>query len=97
MSVKSKEIIFSQHAIRRMFERAILTEEVRSVIEAGEIIEEYLDDKPYPSYLLLGFANQKPIHVVVAVDGIIHKFYVITVYTPDSKLWRKGYKKRRII
>jgi hypothetical protein len=36
-----KEIIFSQHAVQRMFERAIQTNTIRSVLESGEVIGDY--------------------------------------------------------
>ncbi len=48
-----KTLIFSGHAVTRMFERAITRDQVRSVVEAGEIIASYPDDIPYPSYLVL--------------------------------------------
>jgi len=35
-----------------MFERDILEESVEDTIQNGEIIESYLDDKPYPSFWL---------------------------------------------
>jgi hypothetical protein len=38
-----------------MFERNISDEVVEKVIKNGKIIEEYLDDKPYPSFLILGY------------------------------------------
>jgi hypothetical protein len=38
-----------------MFERNISDEVVEKVIKNGKIIKEYLDDKPYPSFLILGY------------------------------------------
>ncbi len=46
-------LLFSGHALRQMFERAITSEDVRAVIEEGEVIGSYPDDRPYPSELLL--------------------------------------------
>jgi len=43
-----------------MFQRDISECEVEYVILNGEIIEEYLDDKPYPSYLVYGAYNNLP-------------------------------------
>ena len=45
------------HAIERMFERDIEKPMIENAIKNGEIIEEYEDDKPYPSYLVLFFEN----------------------------------------
>ena len=40
--------------MRRMFERGISEAEVHRVLESGEEIAAYPDDKPYASRLLLG-------------------------------------------
>lgn len=40
--------------MERMFEREISESDVVAVIQNGQIIEEYSDDPPYPSQLLLG-------------------------------------------
>jgi hypothetical protein len=53
-------LVFRTHAIQRMFERRISHEEVRQVLEAGQIIERYADDVPYPSRLVLGWAGGRP-------------------------------------
>jgi hypothetical protein len=47
----------------------------------GEIIEEYEDDKPCPSVLVLGFVRGVVYHVVV------RNVKVITVYIPDERRW----------
>jgi len=47
-------LIFRTHALQRMFERGISTDEVRAVVDSGETIVEYPDDRPYPSQLMLG-------------------------------------------
>ena len=63
-----------------------------------EIIEDYPNDRPLPSYLILGFAeNQKPIHAVVAIDVDEQIIWVITVYSPSLREWEDGYKRRKTI
>ncbi|MGK7878898.1 MAG: DUF4258 domain-containing protein [Crocosphaera sp.] len=44
-------LVFSRHAIQQMFFRRISKQEVKQVINYGEIIEEKPDDHPFPSYL----------------------------------------------
>ena len=88
-------IEFRLHAVQRMFERGITVVNVKEVIKTGKIIESYPNDKPFQSYLLLGFINQNPLHVVIATDPDTKKTIVITVYTPDPKLWEKGFKRRK--
>lgn len=92
--MSNKEIFFSKHAIQRMFERNISTADIRSVIENAEVIAKYDEDKPYPSRLLLGFINQKPLHIVVATDTENNIEHIITVYTPNTILWTHDFKRR---
>ena len=44
-----------------MFERSINRDDVRHVIDNGEVIREYLDDKPFPSRLILGWREKRPL------------------------------------
>ena len=100
--MRCRRLLFSAHAIRRMFERRVGADEVRQVLQMGDIIATYPDDKPYPSCLLLGIVAGRPLHVVVSMSGTIDAeadFYeecqVITVYSPDPEQWRGGYRTRR--
>jgi len=63
-------------------------------LESGETITEYPDDKPYPSFVKLGFLDSGPIHVVAAFDEKTKTCYVITVYNPETQLWDSEFKKR---
>ena len=93
--MKLRRIEFRLHAIRRMFEREISDEEVLKVIQEGEVIEEYPNDEPYPSMLILGFVNDRPIHVVLAVNEEESMGIVVTAYQPDTSLWRDNFRRRR--
>ena len=85
--------IYREHAIKRMFERDILEEDVEETIKNGEIIEQYLDDTPYPSFLALKFF-EKPLHVVFAKNEEQEQIIVITAYYPDEEKWSNDYKTR---
>ena len=85
--------IYREHAIQKMFERDILEEHVEDTIQNGEIIESYLDDKPYPSFLALKLYD-KPLHVVFAKNEEANEIIVITAYYPDSDKWSDDYTKR---
>lgn len=87
-----KKIMIGEHSFRRMFERQITPEDVLNVVRTGEIIKEYPEDKPYPSFLILKFVNNKPIHIVVAKNEESGICFVVTVYEPDSSLWSKNFK-----
>jgi hypothetical protein len=84
-------IVFSDHAISQMFKRDILVDDVKEIIDKGEIIKEYPNDKPYPSYLILDFVNHRPLHLVLAKDDS-DKCIVITVYEPSQEIWATNFK-----
>jgi hypothetical protein len=88
------KLVFRVHAIRRMFERGISSEDVRHVLETGSTIESYPEDSPYPSRLVLGFVGQRPLHVVVADDEKAGQAIVITAYEPESGSWDETFRKR---
>jgi len=50
-----RRIIFTQHAFVRMFGRGIPPAVVKRGVRTGEIIENYADDQPFSSVLLLHF------------------------------------------
>lgn len=79
-------IVFSDHAISQMFRRDILVDDVKQVISKGEVIKEYPNDKPYPSYLMLDYVNYRPLHLVLAKDDF-DKCIVITSVRQFCKLF----------
>lgn len=87
-----RAVFISNHARIRMFERNITTNEILAVLRNGEIIEEYPDDDPCPSFLVFGLSRTTPVHIVLAVCE--DHLRIITVYIPDESLWIQ-YKKRR--
>jgi hypothetical protein len=90
------ELLFSGHAIERMFRRGISENEVRLVVLEGETIAEYADDTPYPSRLIFGLVEGRPIHVVVARDKKRVACIVITAYIPQPDQWSPDYRTRRV-
>ena len=94
--MNSDRIVFSGHALQRMFEREIHPSDVESILRNGEVIANYPDDLPYPSCLTLGFVEGRAIHAVVALEEQTGTCYVITVYPPDPELWDAEFKRRRL-
>ncbi len=95
--MKCNQAVFSGHAIRRMFERRISKSEALKVISDGDVIAEYPDDEPFPSFLMLGFVGGRPIHVVAANEADVLRCHVITAYDPDPALWDTDFRKRRAL
>ncbi|XWK86376.1 MAG: DUF4258 domain-containing protein [Phormidium sp.] len=90
-----QNLVFSRHAIQKMFFRRITQREVQTVVAYGEVIEENPDDTPFPSYLLFDVVEGKPIHVVLSYDESTDTGYVVTAYTPDRNIWQDDFKKRK--
>lgn len=91
---KSENIVISLHGQLRLNERNITVDDVMNAIDNGEIIEQYPDDFPFPSCLILGLSiNDVYIHIVVSMND--DKIYLITAYIPDTDKWEADMKTRR--
>jgi len=88
-------MIYRLHAVRRIFERDISDEAIKAILQVGLVIQEYVDDKPYPSYLVAGEYEKRPLHVVVSVNNDDQTAIIITAYVPDLIEWESGYTIRR--
>lgn len=86
--------MITEHARIRLFERNITIDDVICCVENGKIIEQYENDKPFPSCLILGVElKEKYIHVVVSCNE--DYIYLITAYYPDEQHWQDNFKTRR--
>ncbi len=84
----------TEHARIRLFERGIMLDDVISCVASGEIIEQYENDKPFPSCLVLGKEIKgRYIHIVVSHDDDF--IYLITAYYPDKQQWSDDFRTRR--
>ena len=83
-------IILTQHVVKRCQERGIAFNDIVNAILRGEIIEQYPDDYPYPSCLIL---SDGPLHVVAGIgQGMI---WIITAYKPTAQKWESDWKTRK--
>jgi len=81
------EFEFSKHTTDQTILREISVQEIREAVRAGELIEDYPDDKYGPSSLILGFTSKKrPLHVQCSYPSR-PTIKVITVYEPDPEKW----------
>lgn len=73
-------------------EFGIITDsEVGEAMESPEILEDYPDDRPYPSCLLLGFTKvNRPLHLVAAFDEAERKIIV----HPDADRWENDRRRK---
>lgn len=91
--------LFTDHARREMDTEPlgrIYVEEVLQVLNAGEIIEVYPDDRPYSSCLILGRTiMERPLHIVCAPDQEEKRLIIITTYQPDPNRWESDLRRRK--
>ena len=98
MSVRraaQQRILFLPHAVHQMSRphRMIAASEVRSVVEQGEIIEDYPQDPRGHSCLMMGRGDEdRPVHVVCAPKS--DYLAVITAYVPSPTRWSAGFRNR---
>jgi hypothetical protein len=95
MSENNVQILYSTHALQRMFSRSITQEEVENCLIHGVIIADYPNDTPYPSKLLSFTSSIRTIHMVTAYNPEENKHIIITVYIPNPDLWNEDFTSRR--
>ena len=89
-----KNIRITLHAAKRLEQRGIFLKDVISCIMNGEIIEQYPDDYPYPSCLILGMSiEDKYLHVVIGNHE--SDLFLITAYFPSFDKWESDFKTRK--
>ena len=87
-------VLISDHASMRFRQRDLKVKDIRCAVNNGEIIEQYPDDYPFPSCLILGKTiDGKYIHVVMSDEGKMSR--IITAYYPDPNKWDDQLKVRK--
>ncbi|MEA1894613.1 MAG: DUF4258 domain-containing protein [Euryarchaeota archaeon] len=89
-SISRSRYNISLHAKNEMSlkEDDISEKELIESMLGGEVIENYTDDKPFPSCLVFGRTDEgRPIHVVCAYSKEEDVAIIITTYEPDVIRW----------
>ena len=90
----SGAIRWTDHVLKRLIQRGISQASAVCAIQNGEIIEDYPDDYPYPSCLILGTTvGGEPLHVVCGRGE--QELWMITAYHPDPGEWEPDLKTRK--
>lgn len=90
----SQAFRYTQHFMQRIMQRKITLDDVTIALKNGEIIEDYPNDYPFPSCLVLGYTiNNFPLHVVcgIAPDDL----FLITAYYPNKSMWTTDFRTRQ--
>jgi hypothetical protein len=91
--VSQKKIIWKRHALERMLERGLSRAVIFQVIASGELIEDYSEDRPFQTGLLLGWDGNRPVHVVATLEEDV--IGIITVYEPTTEHFESDFRTRR--
>lgn len=79
----------------RLRHRFISREAILESHACYEILEEYQEDKYFPSYLIRSVFRKDIIHIVFAVDQKEDNVRVVTAYLPNPDEWERNFKTRR--
>ena len=91
-----ESIEYSLHGAERRVEHNYTRADVRAALRDGEVIERYEDTGRGPSYLLLYWIDNHPLHVVAADKAKEEKTVVVTLYDPQTRAdkWTDDYRRR---
>lgn len=95
-AIDNNRMRHSDHALNEADNDQLKLDEIYYATKHGEIIEEYPKDKPFPSFLVLGFTlDNRPVHSVWAYSEQKRWAILVTVYRPKQELWKNNWRTRR--
>ena len=95
-ALNRNRVRITDHADEEARNDGLTFDEIARSTLAGEVIENYPDDHPYPSCLVLGRdLSGDPIHSVWAYNETTEWAVLITVYRPDPKRWTDWRKRKK--
>ncbi len=87
-AIRNDRIRITDHADEETQADGLSFDEVFNSVLHGETIEDYPDDRPYPSCLIYGQTfSDEPVHSVWAYSEETEWAILITVYRPDPQRW----------
>lgn len=94
-ALRKDKIRITDHADEEAHADNLSFDEIFISVVNGKILENYPDDKPFPSCLVLGRnIKNEPIHSVWAYNPENNWVVLITVYRPDPLRWIDWEKRR---
>ena len=84
--LQSGEYEISFHAQKEAYAEYITIFDLKSAIYDGEILEDYPDDSRGESCLILGYSQNRPIHIVCGYTPT-RWIRIITTYVPRLPKW----------
>ncbi len=95
-AIRSGRIRITDHADEETQNDRLSYEEIFFSVFTGELIENYPEDKSYPSCLVYGCTfKDEPVHSVWAYNEETQWVVLITTYRPDPARWVNWRERRR--
>ena len=87
-AIREGRVHITDHAQNEAEEDQLSYDDISASVYQGEVIEDYPDDRPFPSCLIYGNTySQEPVHSVWAYNKEGGRAILITVYRPDPARW----------
>ena len=94
-AIQHGRIRITDHADEEAQADRLTYDEILESVLHGDVIEDYPDDKPYPSCLVYGdTTNGEPVHSVWALNSENGWAVLITTYRPDPARWIDWHTRR---
>ena len=95
-SIRSGRIRITNHAFEEAIYDGLVFDGIFYSVLTGEIIEQYIEDLPYPSVLINGSDfSLNCLHTVWAYNKVNKYSVLITVYKPDPAKWVEDFRRRQ--
>lgn len=95
-AIRANRVRVTDHADEEAEADQLTFDEIYFSVLNGEIIEDYPNDKPYPSCLIYGRTfGGEPVHSVWAYNEKNLWAVLVTVYRPDPNLWINWRERKR--
>ncbi len=96
-ALREKRVRITDHADEEALADGLSFDEIAHSVVHGEVLEDYPDDKPYPSCLIYGDTpGGDPVHSVWAYNHDTAFAVLITTYRPDPARWIEWRRRRRL-
>lgn len=93
-AVAHNRYLISAHAKQRMGQRQVTDQDIKQVIAAGDVIEQFPTAEPFPKALFMVQVHGEPLYVSCAFDGT--RAYIITVHWYDPNVWADPWTRRKV-
>ncbi len=91
---KEHKIRWTRHILTRLIQRGISQTDIENAIMNGRIIEQYADDYPVPSCLILEKTEaNRSLHICCSSNE--EYIWMITAYYPSSENWNENFDTRK--